>query len=657
MDDQGRQAIETLMRERQFNEALAELEAGLAVAANDPDLYYFKAVCLRYLQRLPEALSVLQQLKQVAAGFGRAFQEEGHCLRTLGDLPTALKAYRLATENNIALLASWKARAEIAGQLDLVDEARLAAQQLQRLAGEPKAIVAILDLMAEGRWLKAENLCRKFLVSNPQQVRAMRLLAEIGVRMGALDEAEFLLESALVFEPGNADTQLEYVQVLRKRQKFSQALAVAKALWQTNPAHPQLTSVYAIECMQTGDYAGAVNLFDTALQTLGEEPVTLTSRGHALKTWGKTDQAIASYRRALAAKPGHGEAWYALANLKTVAFEQADIEQMNNCLTRADLSQMDRIYLQFALGKAYEDNADYAHSFQHYSAGNAAKKSQSRYRAEQMSEEFKLQRQVVTPALITQLGDCGFPAADPIFIVGLPRAGSTLLEQILASHSQVDGTLELPNVLSLVHRLRRGTRFSGENNYPQVLAELTPEQCREFGEQYIRETQIHRQRAPFFIDKMPNNFRHIGLIKMMLPNAKIIDARREPMACCFSGFKQLFAEGQEFSYSLGDIGHYYCDYLALMDYWQGLFPGQILLVNYESVVADFEKQVRRLLDYCGLDFEQGCLDFYQNKRAVRTASSEQVRQPIYQSGLEQWRHYQEYLQPLADALRKSHNLA
>jgi hypothetical protein len=242
---------------------------------------------------------------------------------------------------------------------------------------------------------------------------------------------------------------------------------------------------------------------------------------------------------------------------------------------------------------------------------------------------------------------------EPIFIVGLPRAGSTLLEQILASHSQVDGTLELPNVLSLVHKLRRGPEFSGLYHYPACIDTLQSEQLREFGEAYIRDTQIHRQGAAFFIDKMPNNFRHIGLIKLMLPNAKIIDARRDPMACCFSGFKQLFAEGQEFTYSLEDLGHYYRDYVQLMDFWQQAFPGEILHMQYEQVVDDFETQVHKLLDFCGLPFEQNCLSFYENKRAVRTASSEQVRQPIYRGGLDQWRNFEAYLQPLATALESN----
>ena len=315
-----------------------------------------------------------------------------------------------------------------------------------------------------------------------------------------------------------------------------------------------------------------------------------------------------------------------------------------------DLKFMDRVYINFTLGKAFEDSEKFDQAFAHYAAGNKAKKAQSRYSAEQMTEEFEQQKQLFTPQFVSDRKGSGHSAPDPIFVVGLPRAGSTLLEQILSSHSQVDGTLELPNVLALVNDLRRGGNMTGDNLYPSILNTLDPEKYREFGEAYIRDTQVHRQNAPFFIDKMPNNFRHIGLIKLMLPNAKIIDARRHPMGCCFSGYKQLFAEGQAFSYDLNDAGQYYRDYQSLMDTWQAIFPEQILHVQYEDVVNDFEAQVRRILDYCGLPFEEACLSFYKTERAVRTPSSEQVRQPIYRGGIDQWKNFEAHLDPLKESL-------
>lgn len=641
--------IQKAMKEQRFSDALLMLDK-CSQKPTDPEAIFLKAVCYRYLKQYDQAKANLNTLRQLAPGHIRAMQEEGHLLRALGDMEGALRAYSLATQANPALIASWKGQIEILLATNRTAEARHLRPHLEYLLSLPRPLVTVMDYLAEGKLLKAEELCRKFLQKVPHHIEAMRLLAQIGTRFSVFDEAEFLLESALEFQPKNIPVRMDYVQVLRKRQKFEMALQQAKQLLAMQPDNPQFQSLYAIECMQTGDYNKALDYFDRALRRLPNDPITLTSKGHALKTKGDTEEAIASYRAALSAKVAHGEAWYSLANLKTVRFTDDDIEAMSHQAKLPQLLAQDRIYLYFAMGKAFEDNQDYDRSFEFYRMGNDLKKAQSRYKAEQTTEEFDHQKDVVTPALVKRLQGSGCPAPDPIFIVGLPRAGSTLLEQILSSHSQVDGTLELPNVLSLVHSIRRGERFGDGNHYPEALANISPEQYTEFGEDYIRDTKIHRQNAPYFIDKMPNNFRHIGLIKLMLPNAKIIDARRHPMACCFSGYKQLFAEGQEFSYSLEDIGHYYRDYVKLMDYWQQLFPGQILHVQYENVVDDFENQVRRILDYCGLDFEPACLSFHKTERAVRTASSEQVRQPLYRSGLEQWRHFDAHLDPLKEAL-------
>jgi tetratricopeptide (TPR) repeat protein len=376
----------------------------------------------------------------------------------------------------------------------------------------------------------------------------------------------------------------------------------------------------------------------------------LTSRGHALKTQGRTEEAIDSYRRAIAKHAAHGEAYHSLANLKLFSFTDDEIAAMELQEASDHISHMGRIHLSFALGKAYEDKAMFDKAFDYYKRGNAAKQLTSRYKSEDLTAEFKAQTEVFDTDFLSQHSGTGFTAPDPIFIVGLPRSGSTLLEQILASHSQVDGTMELPNMLALAQKLRRGEKLSGTNHYPAILRKLAAEEFHQFGEQFIQETRIHRGSAPFFIDKMPNNFRHIGLIHLMLPNAKIIDARRHPMGSCFSGFKQLFAEGQEFTYGLHEVGTYYKDYVELMDHWDKVLPGKVLRVQYEDVVDDLDTQVRRILDYCGLPFEQSCIDYHQTDRSVRTPSSEQVRQPIYKSGVEQWRNFEAYLDPLKQAL-------
>jgi tetratricopeptide (TPR) repeat protein len=393
-----------------------------------------------------------------------------------------------------------------------------------------------------------------------------------------------------------------------------------------------------------------VALFDKVLEALPGDAVTHTSKGHALKTWGKNNEAIKSYQTAIEHNAGYCEAYYALSNLKTYRFEGKELDSMLRLEQAESLVPSNKVHLYFALGKALEDRHDWKASFDYYCKGNRVKKQQSSYRAEQMTEELLSQRDFFNKEKLDQLKLDGYDDASPIFIVGLPRAGSTLLEQILSSHSMVDGTLELPNMLSIAQKLRRKGRSKAGEAYPEIIETLQKDQRRALGKQYIEETKVHRQAAPFFIDKMPNNFRHIGLIKSILPNAKIIDARRYPVACCFSGFKQLFAEGQEFSYDLDDIAQYYNDYVTLMDHWDRVLPGEVLRVRYEEVTKDIEAQVTRILDFCGLPFESACLDFHKTDRAVRTASSEQVRQPLYQSGVDHWRHYEGQLQPLIDAL-------
>ena len=608
------------------------------------------AVCRRYRREFDAALAQLARLKALAPENGRAHQEEGHAYRDMGRPGRALQAYAQACRFNPALVASWRGQLEILTRGGHMREAAQAEAQLEYLKRLPKPLVIVLDLVSQGKLLKAEDLCRKFLQKVPHHVEAMRLLADIGIRFGVLADAEFLLESAHEFEPDNVRVHMDYIQALRKRQKFGPALEQARQLLETSPGNPQFQSIYAIECMQTGDYEEALSLFDRVLERIPGDPITLTSKGHAYKTCGRYDEAVASYREALSSKPQHGEAWYSLSNLKVYSFSDGELERMHAQASSDGLPHADRVHLNFALGKAYEDRDDFETSFRFYEQGNRSKKAASSYDADKMTEELRAQQRVCTAEMLSRGATAGHTAGDPIFVVGLPRAGSTLLEQILSSHSGVDGTLELPNVLSYSQQLRRRGRNGPEPDYPEILAELSDEELNQFGRQYIDDTRIHRHGAPFFVDKMPNNFRHIGLIHLILPNAKIIDARRHPMACGFSGYKQLFAEGQQFTYDLANLGQYYRDYVELMDHWDTVLPGKVLRVQYEDVVGDLETQVRRILDHCGLEFEPGCLSFHRTERAVRTPSSEQVRQPIFKSGLDYWRNYESWLDPLKAAL-------
>ncbi|WFL77330.1 sulfotransferase [Altererythrobacter arenosus] len=649
--------LETRLKDAQKQVQTGDLAAASTIVAeilsDEPrsrDALYLKAVIERFQGNPDAALRSIEEIKAVAPEFGRAHQEEAHLHYHAGRYEQALEAYRRACHYNPSLIASWDRQAELFQRIGNQGEARKCAEQARWLKSLPPPVRAAMNHIHEGRLIKAEEMCRAFLQHNPRHVDAMRMLADIGARLNVMEDAEFLLESAVAFEPEHVSARLEYMQILRKRQNYEAALEQAQILYESNPEDPVFQSNLAIESMHNNRFERAFELFDRVLEKQPGDPSTLTSRGHALKTFGKHDDAVESYRRAYRSMPEHGDAWFGLANLKTYRFTDDEVAIMQREEAGDRLGYNARAQVCFSLGKAFEDRKEYEPAFEYYRRGNELKRVQSRYDADQMTEEFAAQREVCTPELFERQGGKGFPAPDPIFIVGLPRAGSTLLEQIIASHSQVDGTLELPNILSLAHRLRRRKQVTDQSQYPQILHELTDEQLHQFGEKFIEDTRVHRAGAPFFIDKMPNNFRHIGLIKLILPNAKIIDARRAPMSCCFSGFKQLFAEGQEFTYGLNEVGRYYHDYVHLMRHWHEVLPGQILHVQYEDVVADTEAQVRRILDYLDLPFEEACLQFHKTERVVRTASSEQVRQPINTKGLEAWKPFEPWLDPLKDAL-------
>jgi len=651
--------VRQIMQAGDFSKAETLLLDMQRASEDHKDVLYMLAVCQRYLHKYSSALEVLAKLTSISPDNSRAYQETGHVYRATNNNNAALAAYHQATQINSALEKSFSAQIEILesredkdpdGQLKVI--LGKLKQQLSTLQATPKPLVAVTDLISEGKLVKAESLCKAFMLKNPRHVEGIRLLADIASGLGVLGDAEFLLESAVEFEPNNTRVLIDYIQILRKQQKYQDALYQAKILLQQDSQNPQFQSVFAIESMQSGDYDTALHTFNSILKVLPEDPVTLTSRGNALKTQGRTDEAVDSYRRAIKSFPAHGEAYYSLANLKLFSFNDLEITAMESQENNPMISYISRIYLDFALGKAYEDKELYDRSFKYYERGNASKKVQAkgRYKSNDLTAEFHAQTEVFDETFIKSHAQTGHGATDPIFIVGLPRAGSTLLEQILSSHRLVDGTMELPNIIALAQKLRRGERVGNTRHYPEVLRTLNADQLSQFGQTFIDETRVHRGSAPFFIDKMPNNFRHIGLINLMLPNAKIIDARRHPMGCCFSGFKQLFAEGQDFTYGLEEIGTYYKDYVELMDHWDKVLPGKVLRVQYEDVVADLDTQVRRILDYCGLDFEEGCISFYETERSVRTPSSEQVRQPIYQSGVDQWKNFEANLEPLKKAL-------
>jgi len=534
---------------------------------------------------------------------------------------------------------------------------QVSAESKASVEGILRHAVADPILLEAGRALvdddipHAEALLRDRLRRSPTDVAAIRMLAEVAARIGRYEDAAHLLERCLELAPGFHAARQNYAMVLHRGNRPQEALAQVERLLAEDPGNPGYRNLRAVVLCRTGDFGEAIELYEDLLAEHPGQARVWLSQGHALKTAGLGERAIAAYRRCIELDPGFGDAWWSLANLKTFRFDDADIAAMRAQLQRADLGDEHRLHLDFALGKALEDRGEYAGSFAHYSRGNALRLARVPYSADTTSERLRRAAEIYTPGFFQARTGYGVAAGDPIFIVGMPRAGSTLVEQILSSHPLVEGTMELPEIISLTRALRQQGADDGPARYHEVLAGLDADAVRGLGERYLERTRIQRKSgAPFFIDKMPNNFAHIGLVQLALPNARIIDVRRHPLACGFSLFKQHFARGQDFSYSLEDIGRYYRDYVGLMAHFDRVLPGRIHRVAYEALVDDTEAEVRRLLDYCGLPFEPRCLRFFENDRPVRTASSEQVRQPIYRAGVDHWTHFEPWLGPLKAAL-------
>ena len=655
--------IRALLERREFAAATAAAERLLAEVPENRDVLYLVAVGQRYLQRIDAALATLARLEQLYPEYGRLFQERGHCYLALRSAEPAIEAFSRAVHLNPALPASWKALRGLYGMMGRKADAQAAATHVATLAALPVPVVTATSMFADGELLAAEQMIRAFLLQQPEHIEGMRLLARIGMKLGVLDDAELLLEALLERAPDYRAARYDYVQVLLDRQRIQKARGELDRLLEEEPGNPAYRTAYATALVGLGEVEQGVRLYRALLAEVPAHAPPAEARSwkqhasevhlsvaHALKTLGRTQEAIESYRAAAATRPDYGDAYWSLANLKTYRFTEEELARMRELEAAPATRVVDRFHLCFALGKALEDLGQYAESFRYYERGNALKKSQCRYQPGFMDQNAALQEQVCSAGFFAARAGVGCPSEEPIFIVGLPRSGSTLIEQILASHSQVEGTLELAEIPRLVAQLQGRESAQAAPRYPRVLADLKPEELRDFGERYLADTRVYRHGKARFIDKMPNNFRHLGLIHLILPNARIIDARREPMACCFSNFKQLFASGQEFTYSLEDIAHYYRSYVRLMTHWDAVLPGKVLRVQHEDLVADLEGNVRRILAFCRLEFEPACLEFHKTARSVRTASSEQVRQPIYREGLDQWRNFEPWLGPLKEAL-------
>jgi tetratricopeptide (TPR) repeat protein len=519
-------------------------------------------------------------------------------------------------------------------------------EMVARAINDPALMSAGLAL-SEGRFEQAEPILRARLRENPLDVVAIRMMAELATRLGRMADAERLLRRALDLAPFYSAARELLARNLQRSNRPEEALVEVAHLVAQEPDQPTYLMLRASLLVKVGHQEGARNDYEAVLAKHPRHAKTWMSLGHVLKTLGQQGEGIAAYRRAIDEEPTLGEAWWSLANLKTVAFSADDVAQMERALSACQ-SDEDRLHLHFALGKAREDAREYEKACAHWDSGNSIRHKLLPYDAEETHQACQSSMRFYTAERLAGRNTCRKP--DPIFIVGLPRSGSTLIEQILASHSLVEGTMELPDLMAIESRLAAQAAAAGKP-WPAALADLNDEALRLLGEEYLERTRIQRRLGrPFFIDKMPNNWLHVGLIRMILPNARIVDARRHPVGCCLSAWKQHFARGQAFSYDLTDLGRYYRDYVALMRHFDRVSPGAVHRVIYEDMVVDTEGEVRRLLDYLELPFEESCLGFWQTERAVRTASSEQVRRPIFTDAVDHWRHFEPWLQPLKDAL-------
>jgi tetratricopeptide (TPR) repeat protein len=638
-----------LLSQQQFAAVQEAVTGLLAAHPGHRELLYLMAVAQRMRQQIPEALATLDTLEAWHPRFPRLYQERGHCHIFRRDAQAAIVAFERAVNVNSALPASWRALQTLYRMVGRSGDADLAQQTFSKLAELPSEVVAARSMLSDGLLREAEDVIRPFVEKNPSNIEGLRLLANIAAKNEYPRDAEILLHEVLRRDPDYRAARYEYVLALVDQHKHVPARQEVEKLIAVDPGNAAAHITLASILLALGDVNGAVARYCELEKQFPQDPELVQSLGHALKTEGDHPAAVAAYRRAASVRPGFGEAWWSLANLKTYRFTDAELAQMLALEAEATRQPVDRYHLCFALGKGFEDRGEYAESFAFYSKGNALKKTEIRYLAQPYERSSRRQREICGPEFFAERRGWGSDSAAPIFILGLPRAGSTLLEQILASHSQVEGTTELADVPRLVSSLS-GREGSGQPQFPDILLHLDASRCRALGEGYLKDTLDYRQGKPFFIDKMPNNFRNIGLIHLMLPNARIIDARRDAMDCCFSNFKQLYANGHPFAYSLGDVGHYYRVYVEMMEHWDNVLPGRVLRVNHDDVLADLEGSVRRLLDYCGLPFEQACLEFHKTERRVHTASSEQVRRPINRDGVEQWKPYSEWLGPLREAL-------
>jgi tetratricopeptide (TPR) repeat protein len=613
------------------------------LAPNDPRVLLILGSARRRLGDPRGAKAVLAPLAQAYPRAANTQYELGLTLADLGETTIAAEALRVATALNRDLADAWRALGDLAFKAGDAATADSAYAEQRRASVTDPALRGVADAIFEGRLAQAEEALRAHLSTDLADATATRMLAELYLRRARYGDAEILFARCLELDPGHDGARFSYADALFRQQKAPEAIAQVETLLAAAPKDPAYLNLLAACLALVGEDARVIAIYETLLADYPKQPRLWLNYGHTLRTVGRREDAVGAYKRSLELAQGLGDAYWSLANLKVAALGEADEAAMLAALVRSDLTADDRLHLHYALGKALEDRNEPAAAFAHYAKGAALRRAETPYDPDETTAQVRRAQALFTPQFFAERADAGSARDAPIFIVGLPRAGSTLIEQILASHSQVEGTMELPNIGFIARGLGPA--------YPEALGDLSPAALTALGERYLAETTVHRKLArPFFIDKMPNNFLHSGMIHTILPHARIIDARRHPLGSGFSAFKQHFAQGQSFSYDLTDLGRYYRDYVELMDHFDAVLPGRVHRVLYEDLIEDTEREVSRLLAYCGLPFEEGCLRFYENSRTVRTVSSEQVRRPIFRGGLDQWRAYEPWLDPLKAAL-------
>ncbi|MFT5141055.1 MAG: tetratricopeptide (TPR) repeat protein [Lysobacterales bacterium] len=614
---------------------------------NDADFLTLLGAALLACKQPADAVDPLRQAVNLAPQFPLTYEYLGQALIMLNQLEDAIDQLQRAAvldpgSNSIRTKIGHALAASGRGE-----EADKMYEQAFGLAPDRQRLAEAGEKLNAGKVDECADICRDLLKSNPDDVNALRLLAKVAGEKGRWGRAEQKLLRVLELAPAFLDARIDLARVYKQQDRFDEAVAVTADAMKRSPHNAHVTYMHASMLAVALRFEEALEAYRLSIELRPYHPAAYVGMGHLLKTLGRQQEGIDAYRKAIEQRPNFGEVYWSLANLKTFRFTDAEIQDMDRRLAEQSLDEEARVHFLFALGKAREDQGQFQKAFEHYDQACEIQRMKISYDPVETRVVNQRIRSVFTADLITRHKPQWQPQPMPIFIVGLPRSGSTLIEQILSSHSQVEGTAELPDVGKVIGSL--SSRSVGPA-YPEAVQQLDEGNLRELGEAYLRTTQRHRRGSPYFTDKMPNNFPSIGLIHLMLPNAKIIDARRHPLDSCFGTLKQHFAHGQTFSYDLFELGEYYREYRSMMRHWDEVLPGRVLEVRYEELVNNQEEQTRRLLEYCGLPFEESCLRFYETERAVRTASSEQVRQPIFSTSVNHWRNFRTELAPLIEML-------